>query len=102
MISPITLLNLKPCPEKPAANDTCGHAGCAPMMKFLSGELVNMQTAMRSRRPAARGKQRRRNSRSISSSSVRHVRSSASGSARTSVSSNLPSLRPGTPNCGKP
>ena len=33
MISPITLANLKPCPEQGEASDTCGHSGCRSMMK---------------------------------------------------------------------
>ena len=43
-ISPTTLQNLKPCPEKPAATETWGCSGCGPMMKCSSGLLVNIHT----------------------------------------------------------
>jgi len=31
--SPNTLVNLNPCPEKPAPMTTCGHCGCRSTMK---------------------------------------------------------------------
>ena len=38
------------------ANDTCGHSGCRSMMKWWSGELVNMHATSDSVGPAPSGK----------------------------------------------
>jgi competence protein ComEC len=44
-ISPTTLANLKPCPEKPAAIDTRGSSGWRSRRKWPSGDIVYRQVA---------------------------------------------------------
>ena len=68
MISPITVANLNPCPENPAAIETCGHSGCTSKIKCSSGEFVNMQVFIANVAPSASGKYFRTPSRSTASS----------------------------------
>ena len=56
MISPTTLQNLNPWPEKPAARKTFGEPGKASMMKCPSGVFVNMQGCRDIVGPFASGK----------------------------------------------
>ena len=56
MISPTTLQNLKPWPEKPAATHTRGSSGNRSSMKCSSGELVKRHVFMSSVGPSASGK----------------------------------------------
>lgn len=51
-ISPVTLENLKPCPENPPASHTCPCSGCRSMMKSSSGVSSYLQTVPFSSRPA--------------------------------------------------
>ena len=69
MISPTTLANLNPWPEKPAAIDTCGSPGWTSRMKCSSGLLVNKHGLRAMVGPSASGKYRRMPSRSTASSS---------------------------------
>src|SRR5712671_6369085 len=56
--SPMTLENLKPCPEQGLATKTCGKTGCQSKMKCSSGVLVYMQTIADFKRPSAAGRNR--------------------------------------------
>ncbi len=80
MTSPITLQNLKPCPENPAAIATRGVSGCISRMKCSSGLFVNMQVFAAMVAPFALGKKRLIPSRRSSSSALSTSRLNSSGS----------------------